>query len=255
MPGAYLAPLTWPEVEAALRALPVVLIPIGAAAKEHGLHLPMENDAILAEYLTRRVVERAPVLAMPPLTYGYYPAFVDYPGSVCLSLETSRDLVIEVCTSLAKHGARRFYALNTGLSTCRALEPARVTLEEDGLLLEYTRLTEALGPIEERVAEQEGGTHADEIETSMMLYIRPDVVRMERARKDYAAAPGRRRLTRDPQAADGVYSPTGAWGDPTLATVEKGRIVVEALVDHLVAVIEAFARPDYEPAPPDLRYL
>jgi creatinine amidohydrolase len=85
--------------------------------------------------------------------------------------------------------------------------------------------------VEKEVAKQEGGTHADEIETSMMLYIAPDACDMTKAEKDFHADNGV--LTRDPNDKEGTYSPSGAWGDPTLATREKGARVAEALVSAI----------------------
>jgi len=83
---------------------------------------------------------------------------------------------------------------------------------------------------------QSGGTHADEIETSMMLYIAPESVRMNKAARDLNPnQPGG--LTRDPHGK-GTYSPTGAWGDPTLATREKGRAVVESIVANILKEID-----------------
>jgi len=248
MQGRFLDTMTWDEAERALTQFRVVLLPLGARLKEHGLHLPLNNDFLMAEYLTRRVAERMPVLVLPTLPFHYFPAFVEYPGSVTLTLDTSRALVLDICRSLARHGARRFYVLNTGVSTDRALAPARETLRAEGIWLEYTRLLHALGPTEAVLRQQPRGTHADEMETSMMLYIAPEVVHMERAQVDCnEERGGGGGLTRNADAKDGVYSPTGAWGDPTLATVEKGRILVEALVEHLVADVEALGSDDYAP--------
>jgi creatinine amidohydrolase len=129
--------------------------------------------------------------------------------------------------------------LNTGVSTLRALEPARSELARSGILFSYTDLLSALGPTEASLREQEGGSHADEIETSMMLVLAPERVSMERAVKDYH--PGTGPLTRDP-AGPGTYSPTGAWGDPTLATVAKGERLVEALVVAMVADLARLTR-------------
>src|SRR5262249_15646004 len=134
------------------------------------------------------------------------------------------------------HGPRRFYALNTGISTIRALKPAAEILAAEGILLHYTDLGKALAIVEKQVGQQEGGTHADEIETSIMLYIAPDTVDMTKAVKAYR--PGTGPLTRDPKRP-GVYSLTGIWGDPTLATRDKGEKVVKVLVDSLVADIDA----------------
>jgi creatinine amidohydrolase len=238
MKGTYLEHLTWKEAEPLLRQTEIVLLPLGARLKEHGLHLPLNNDWRLAEYLTKRVVDAARVVAVPTLQYGYYPAFAEYPGSVSLRLETCRDLVVDVCRSLAPYGPKKFYVLNTGISTLQALERAREQLVKDGVLMDYTDLSVDLADVERRVRQQEAGTHADEIETSMMLYIAPETVNLPAAQKDIHPDRGPGGLTRDPDAKRGVYSPTGAWGDPTLATREKGRIVVEALVERLLHSIE-----------------
>jgi creatinine amidohydrolase len=235
--GSWLEHLTWKQAEPLLRQTDVVLVPLGARLKEHGLHLPLNNDWRLAEYLAKRVVDEVPVVAVPTLQYGYYPAFTEYPGSVSLRLETCRDVVVDVCRSLAPFGPKKYYVLNTGISTLRALEPARGLLAKEGLRLEYTDLTTAVADVEAKVRTQSAGTHADEIETSMMLYIAPETVNLPAAQKDIHPDRGPGGLTRDPDATAGVYSPTGAWGDPTLATREKGRIVVEALVGHLIESI------------------
>lgn len=239
MKGTLLEHLTWPQAEPLLKRAPVVLIPLGARLKEHGLHLPLNNDWRLAEYLTRRVLDAADVVAVPTLQYGYYPAFAEYPGSVSLRLETCRDVVVDVCRSLAPFGPKKFYVLNTGISTLKPLAAARELLSKEGLRLAYTDLSVDLADVEATVRTQEAGTHADEIETSMMLYIAPETVDLAAAKKDLHPDRGPGPLTRDPNATTGVYSPTGAWGDPTLATREKGRVVVEALVERLLTSIRA----------------
>jgi creatinine amidohydrolase len=236
MTTMFLEDMTWPEAERALTRDAVVVVPIGAASKEHGPHLRLANDWIMADYLRRRLAERTAVVVAPTVGLSFYPAFVEYPGSVSLELDTARDVIAQVVRSLARHGPRRFYALNTGISTLRALRPAAEQLAADGIVLRYTDLSKALAPVEKQVAHQEGGTHADELETSMMLYIAPDTVDMSRAVKDYHSGTGP--LTRQPDGP-GTYSPTGSWGDPTLATRAKGERLVHALVDALVADVEA----------------
>ena len=238
MKGTRLEHLTWKQAEPLLRQTEIVLVPLGARLKEHGLHLPLNNDWRLAEYLAQRVLDVSPVVAIPTLQYGYYPAFAEYPGSVSLRLETCRDLIVDICRSLAAFGPKKFYVLNTGISTLKALEPARQQLVQDGVRMDYTDLSADLAEAERRVRQQEAGTHADEIETSMMLYIAPDIVNLSAALRDIHPDKGPGGLTRDPNAVRGVYSPTGAWGDPTLATREKGRIVVEALVGRLLQAID-----------------
>jgi creatinine amidohydrolase len=246
--GVLLEDLTWVEAEKVLRPETVVVIPLGAASKEHGPHLRLKNDLILANDLKERIRQRADVVIAPTIPYSFYPAFVEYPGSTSLSLETSRDTIVEICRGLARFGPKRFYVLNTGVSTVRALAPAAEILAAEAILLRYTDLLKALGPVEKQVSKQEGGTHADEIETSMILYMSPGDVDMSKAVKDYH--PGQGGLTRDPKADGKTYSKSGVFGDATLATREKGRIVTEALVEAVLRDIDELRKAAVTPVVP-----
>ncbi len=246
--GVLLEELTWVEAEKVMRPETVVVIPLGAASKEHGPHLKLKNDLVLANDLKERVRQRADVVIAPTVPYSFYPAFVEYPGSTSLTLETSRDTVVQICRGLARFGPKRFYVLNTGVSTVRALAPAVEILAAEGILLRYTDLLKALGPVEKQVSRQEGGTHADEIETSMILYMSPSDVDMSKAVKDYH--PGKGGLTRDPKKEGMTYSPSGVFGDATLATREKGRIVTESLVEAILKDIEDLRKASAPPVVP-----
>jgi pimeloyl-ACP methyl ester carboxylesterase/creatinine amidohydrolase/Fe(II)-dependent formamide hydrolase-like protein len=250
--GVLLEDLTWQEAEKVLKPETVVVIPLGAQSKEHGPHLKLKNDWTMAEFYKQRVRQAANVVIAPTINYHFYPAFVEYPGSTTLRLETARDLVIDICRGLARFGPRRFYLINTGVSTLRALKPAAETLAAEGIVLHYLDVTKDVEHVSKPLMKQEGGTHADEIETSKMLYIDPASVEMRKAVKDYTPRPNNSRgLTRDKQAAargEGTYSPTGAWGDPTLATREKGKIITEATVSIILKQIETLRQT----APPKL---
>jgi creatinine amidohydrolase len=234
MQSLRLESLTWPEAEQALHQLPSVLLPIGARTKEHGHHLPLNNDWLIAEYLARRVAESTPVLVLPTVQYGYYPAFLEYPGSVSVRADVFRDTIIDICQSLFGQGARRFYLLNTGISTIAPLEAASAALRDQGARVAFTDIRTAYAGLRRQVETQPAGTHADEIETSMMLHIAPEVVRLDRATRDIHPDRGPGGLHRNPRAETGIHSPTGAYGDPTLATIDKGRILVEGMVDWLI---------------------
>ena len=241
--GILLENLTWQEAEKVLKPEIVIVIALGAAAKEHGPHLKLKNDWTMAEYYKARVLKSADVVVAPTINYHFYPAFVEYPGSTSLRMETARDLTVDICRSLSRFGPRRFYIINTGVSTLRALKPAADILAAEGILLHYLDVTKDVADVVKPIEKQPGGTHADEIETSKMLYIAPASVEMKKAVKDYNPRPDRpgMRLTRDPQVAargEGTYSPTGSWGDPTLATREKGRIVTEATFAAILKQIE-----------------
>jgi len=122
--GVLLEDLTWVEAERVLKPDTVVVLPLGAESKEHGPHLKLKNDFLIAAYLSDRVRRESDVVIAPTVNYHFYPAFTEYPGSTSLRLETARDLVVDVCRGLSRFGPRRFYVLNTGVSTVRALAPA-----------------------------------------------------------------------------------------------------------------------------------
>ena len=194
--GMRLETHTWMEAQTLLDASAVVVLPLGAALKEHGPHLKLRNDLTLAEYFTRRILESSNVIATPPLTYHFYPAFMEYPGSTTLTLDTARDMTAQVVRSLARFGPRRFYVLNTGISTVRPLQAAAATLAAEGVLLGFTDFGTAADQAASRIREQEGGSHADEIETSMMLHIDPSSVDMKKAVRDLRPRSTPMRLTR-----------------------------------------------------------
>jgi creatinine amidohydrolase len=251
-PATLLEALTWDEAEKILSPDSVIVISLGAGSKEHGRHLQLDNDFLTAEYFKRRVLAAAPqnVVVAPTINYSYYPAFLEYPGSTSLSLETARAMITDIIRSLAHYGPRRFYIINTGISTLKPLALAADDLAKEGILLRYLDLTKE-DPVEKKLR-QSGGTHADEIETSMALYIAPETVQMKKATRDlHTDKTGP--LTRDPNAP-GTYSPSGAWGDPTLATREKGRAVVESLVATILKDIDelrhcAAVSPSQTPPP------
>jgi creatinine amidohydrolase len=229
--GVLLEEVTWVDAEKLLGPDTVVVLPIGAASKEHGPHLRLSNDWLLADAFRRRLAETRAVVVAPIVGYNFYPAFGAYPGSTTLRLETARDLVVDVCRSLARYGPRRFYALNTGLSTMKALEPAARMLGEEGILLTYTDWSAALRDTERAVCTQTAGTHADETETSIMLAVAPGAVDMSKAVRDvHERRPGG--LVRSPDQP-GTYSPTGIFGDATLATREKGEKLAAAVMKAL----------------------
>ena len=240
-PGVQLAELTWTAAEERLGPDTVVLLPLGAGAVEHGRHLPLDTDRRLAEYLTRRILSSTDVVAAPALSYHFHPAFAEYPGSTSLSLTTARDLAADVVRGLARFGPRRFYVLNTGITTSEALSETARLLEREGVLLRYTDARAQIAAAARGVQRQPLGAHADEIETSMMLVVDPSAVDMDRATREVMPEPTPFRLSRRP-GGRAAYSASGVWGDATLATREKGAAVIESLVPAIRRDIEDLRR-------------
>ena len=238
----------WPEARMLLRDTTIVVLPLGAESKEHGPHLQLKNDWLIAEYLKERVAKDQSVVIYPTINYHFYPAFLEYPGSTSLRMETAYSLVIDLCRVISAHGPRKFYVLNTGVSTLVPLKVAKGMLARQGILMEYTDILHVAGEAEMKIKQQTAGTHADEIETSMMLYIAPETVDMSKAARDIPKNDGPGPLTLDPANPFGRYSPTGIYGDATLATLEKGKIMIEAMVEGINKEINALRKAPFPKA-------
>ena len=250
MKGAWLEDLTWPEVAARLKAGALVVAPVGAIAKEHGHHLPMKTDWLVARELASRVAVALPVLVAPIVSHGYYPAFTRYPGSQHLSAETFASVMRELLSKLIADGARRIAVINTGVSTEEPLQiVVRDLLASTGVRIAVADMRQ-LGTQVLASGSQKLGGHGDEWETSMLLAIEPSLVHMDRAVEDYGNMLSEpktifRRPTRfsgDP--VDGPdYSCTGVRGNPTLATAEKGRALLAEMARELIEGLVAL-HPD-----------
>jgi len=216
------------------------VLPIGAASKEHGYHLPLSTDFLQAEWLVQELLGRCNVLVWPTLAYGYYPVFVDYPGSTSLARETFIATVGEVLDGIGRAGARRAVVLNTGISTIEPLEAVLAAIPEQpkvGLINVYDG--PAFSAAASALAEQDWGGHADEIETSIMLAIAPERVDMSRA--EPALMHIERGLFNRSDPALGNYSPSGVNGDPTLASRDKGLRLAQAMLDDVTTSVKSFA--------------
>jgi creatinine amidohydrolase len=243
MTAIYLEEKSWLDAEQCLNADSIVLLPLGAGLKEHGPHLPLNNDRLIAEFLTREVGKHCQIVVLPIVSYSFYPAFVEYPGSVSLSKNTASALIAEICLSITNFGPQKFYVLNTGVSTRAILESARQIIHQSNpqVIFHYTDFQSALENAAAGLLTQEGGGHADECETSMMLYMAPKVVAFSLARKDYSSdkSGALTRIAALADTSDRVYSPTGVWGDPTVASEAKGELIVRRLVASIVRDLNA----------------
>jgi creatinine amidohydrolase/Fe(II)-dependent formamide hydrolase-like protein len=212
--GAWLEDLTWPEAKNRFDVGMPVVIPIGAAAKAHGPHLPLKTDALTACALAQKLIERLPVIAAPVVGFGFYPSFTSFAGSQHLTAATFKALLNELLGNLRGHGVKRIAIVNTGVSTEKPID--EVAAGAGDLLVLHMR---RLGSAADRLLDAPEGGHADERETSVMLALEPRSVRMDRL------------------ALDGPFEQTGATGDPTRATAFKGERILAARVNDMVTAL------------------
>jgi creatinine amidohydrolase len=215
MKGVWLEDLTWPEAKRRFDADAVVVVPIGAASKAHGAHLPLKTDALTARALGQKLIERLPVVAAPVVGFGYYPAFASFAGSQHLTADTFKAVMRELIQSFTAHGVKRIALVNTGVSTEKPLDEIAA---ETGALVLHMRLT---GQAAEPLVEHKDGGHADERETSVVLALDPRSVRMAELKP----------------AAD--FKVSAATGDPTRASAFKGERLLAARVDDMVRALVA----------------
>jgi creatinine amidohydrolase len=232
--------LTWEEVASRIEGGASAILPVGAGAKQHGFHLPMNTDRIQAEWLAARIAGRIDAVIWPTVNYGYYPAFVDYTGSASLSAPTFESLIQELAAGILRYGCRALFVLDTGISTVAPVDRALAWLGNCDAL----HLKVHAGPRYRRAAaklsEQSHGSHADELETSRMLVLAPHLVVTARAE----ASPALKHVTPGPLTQSDPTSPnysrSGSFGDPTLATRAKGEILLAAMVDDMAEQASAF---------------
>jgi creatinine amidohydrolase len=263
-----LAKLRWPEINDAAAVGKVALLP-AATLEDHGLHLPVDTDVVIAEAVCRRTAERVPdeVVLLPCLDYGYSPHHLDGPGTLTARWDTFIDYVRQVTSSLAYHGFRKILILNAHGSNRPVLDlAARLTIVDNpdvqcGYLSWWD--LDRVRTVVEGFRESDWTSHACELETSLYLAIDPARVRMDLARRDVNPYHSRHfwsdLVGRKPEGFANPVSMTEYWstgnetgtsGDPTVATAEKGEAILEAACEELAEIVaELRARPVRERVP------
>ncbi len=215
----------------------VLILPSGTV-EEHGRHLPLSTDTMVVWAVAVEAGRRVPVLLAPPLHYGVCTSTSMHPGTIGIGFDTLRALVRDIVRSAFEKGLRRFLILSGhgGGAHLTALKEAGEELVRDleGLTIASLSLYELVVEEIREVVETENDSHAGEIETSLMLYIREELVK-GRSPEEYPQFP-RPFLVRDKVR----YWRGGVWGDPGKASKEKGERIFMAMVDRVVDLIRRF---------------
>jgi creatinine amidohydrolase len=245
--------MTWPEVKAAALRPCVAVLPI-ATLEDHGRHLPIDTDLLLCtsvcEVAASRAADRA--VLVPAINHGYSPHHMDFPGALTIGPHTLIDYGLDVCKSLAHHGFKRILIVNGhGSNAPFADIIARQCVVHTDALAAAVNYWAAPGVREVaeslRDSDAVGGmNHACEFETSLYLALRPELVEMNEAVRELSHRPSKSYWT-DLIAGDGPLammefwsqlSESGVMGDPTKATAEKGRALLDAAANGIVELID-----------------
>ena len=237
--AVYLEDISWIKAKEILTPDVVIVIPLGAESKEHGPHLPLGTDFIQATAYTNDLALARKVVIAPTINYGLYPAFLKYAGSTSVNFSTATEMVLQVVRTLAAYGPRRFYMINTGVSTVPSLEAAAKLLAEEGILFYFSRYDRpAFAKSEDRQRTQSFGGHGDEIETSNILFLRPDLVDMRKAVND-SSIKGRTGVMTPIPLEGGNLNTSGLNGYAKLATKEKGRLSIAGYGAEVIKEVDS----------------
>jgi creatinine amidohydrolase len=254
--------MSWVDVQAYLENSDMVIIPLGST-EQHGPHLPLGSDYYQAFSVAEKISERTQVVVAPVLLVGYSEYHSGFPGTLSIKPETMEQVVFECVESLIKYGFRRFMFFNSHGGN---------NIVQDRLVHRINQTTQTIAvaigygsPLQELEEGEFFDWHAGKQETSNMLYLKPHLVRMERAEKPAITfTPQMEELKQlaeeHPELLevwDGLFGVTsetekggashelssnGIWSfsDPKAATTEMGQKHVEELTENAVRFIEAW---------------
>jgi creatinine amidohydrolase len=235
----------------------VAVLPV-AAIEQHGPHLPVSVDATLADGVIAAVLPHLPadlpVLFLPTQQVGKSNEHQRFPGTLTLSAETLIRVWSEIGESVARAGIRKLVLFNAhgGQVSLMDIVARDLRVKHDLIVYSTNWFTLPLGEADGLfpAAEHRFGIHAGDVETSMMLALRPQFVDMSQAR-DFKSSSQSRAETY-PVLGNGKsaklgwqmqdYNPMGAAGNAALATADKGRAVIEAAARQLAALLQEVAR-------------
>jgi creatinine amidohydrolase len=226
---------------------------VTGSTEQHGAHLPLDTDTYLAERVATAACERTGDLVLPSLPYGYNEKELSFPGTVSVPAASYLELLVGLGRSLRRSGWARMLIVNGhGWNSDLIRAAAHVLNEEPGFCAascSYWSLCAAEVDQLRESARPGGMAHACEFETSMMLHLRPDSVRLELAEDEisYAVLPGMHHDLFEKSAISmpepfAAMSKSGVIGQPTLATAEKGQVWFEAAVSRLADFLQQFSQ-------------
>jgi len=246
MSATQLSELTWPEAKTMLTDNTVIVLPIAGGTKEHGYHLPLGTDMYVIAEIARLISVHSDsrVLMLPPLNYAYFPAFVDWPGTVSIGSGSFMAFVADIIRSHARHGAKKFLILDGGVSTQPPLAILSYDLANElNVKVAVTNISELGGAVKTEVCVEKGGGHGDESETSCILALHPQLVHLDRAVNDKSEVPAHTRSAAGSlliTLKGPMKTVSGINGEPLAAAPGKGRAIMDAMAADVLKFLRSF---------------
>lgn len=226
----------WPDVAAATEKGTLAVLAIGAC-EQHGAHLPLTTDTDMAHGVAGRIANELDALLLPPITYGDAWNNEAFTGTISLSPATLRAMIEDIGRGLRRMGVKGLVIINGHFGNREPIAQAARTLLDAGLPvvhLDYPGMEALAGQICDSAPAAPGFYHADEVETAIMLALRPEAVDMSRATPEYPQFPPTFGI--EPMQLRDFVS-TGVFGDPRPATAEKGEALIAGIVAESVRLV------------------
>ncbi|SHH03054.1 creatinine amidohydrolase [Anaerosphaera aminiphila DSM 21120] len=237
----FIKEMTWKEFDERRKETKTLIVPSGAI-EVYGPHMPLGTDIIVANKLSDLIAEKVDALVAPCLEVGQSSNLFGFPGTVYCKPENIKEVYRDICESYIKWGFKEFFILNTHLHNTAPLNSLMEELENEydvkcGLVGWWQYIWKFEGIFE---SEAPHG-HASESGTSVMLYLHPELVDMEKAVNSPSLYKDEYPSIQKYKKYD-EYSVTGTMGDATIATAEKGKIVVEKGIEEISNFINNYLR-------------
>ncbi len=238
--------LTWPEVKQAIaEGVTSVIVPVGAT-EQHGPHLPLATDSLHTVAMLKEVAVRLPALLAPLMPVGCSQHHMAFPGTMTVRQSTLAAVLRDWCQSLSRHGFHYILIYSGHGGNAKPLGeiianlqakfgPTRIIGCTDWRVYDDTLFAEAS---RHGIDRPTAGGHSGELETSMMLALRPELVRMDIARPGYMGDPEAIRPAIFKRGT-GSVAEDGVLGDPTPGDGIRGGVYLEAMVDKLTEFFRA----------------
>lgn len=227
--------ITMTEFQAHLEQTKTVIFPFGTL-EEHGSHLPLNTDSLIIQEVLKRAAGKKRFFLAPPVHYGVCTSTGDHPGTIGITPETLRKLSSDLIEDAFRKGLRNFLLISGhgGSLHMSALKESAETLvgRLKDIRLAVFSPYELLWKELSEIAETPDDSHAGELETSMVLYLSPELVK-GRAEEEYPKIP-KPFIVKDKMK----YWPGGVWGDPRKASQIKGEMAITLMVDKIVGIID-----------------
>ena len=240
-----------PELKNLVKKNPLAILPVGQI-EEHGSHLPIATDCVIAAEAARaiagRLGKKIPVLLMETISYGYSGKIMtSWAGTMQVKMDTIRDYCYDVCASIADMGVKKIAVINGHGHHTAILElVARRLADEKNVAPAIITPWLLIGDVIAKASKAgpEGSCHAGEFETSLMLYLAGELVEMSKA----ANEPVSQRL----KPPSGIFWSTwerqktssGIYGKPSVASAESGKVFFEAIVTRASNFLEEHYIPE-----------